>query len=145
MTDVTLTNSSNVTFTFSQGEVKSVEPVVSTQLDFDSMPSSDATGALMLDLSGVTKVIDVQGELFDDGTNHLSSGSAVTLDQQRQWLEAHLNGAQDGMTFTSNYSSTWNGSTFIPSRVMFSTFRHREEEGKPTVIPFQFVLFVGNI
>ena len=145
MAAITITNSYGTVFTFSNGEVKNIECTISAQLDFDSMPMSTAPSAMLFDFNGITKVIDIQGELFNDGTNHTSAGSCITIDEQRQWLEGTMNGMQGGSVIASTYTSTWDGSSFISSRVLFSVFRHREEEGKPEQHPFQITLFVGSV
>lgn len=148
MTYPQFTQTDGITFTFRTGEVDSVDVNITTQLDFDSMPGITPDGALLQDVNGVLKVINIQGKLFNDGSNCLTgtgAGNVTTIDEQRQWLEAHLNGQQVGLTFASNYSSTYNGSTFANSKVLFSRFRHREEVGNPEFLPFEIDIYVGDV
>lgn len=141
----TITISDGTAFTFNEGDVKNVRPRISTDLEFDSMPQEVASKAMLFDLSGVKKVITVTGELQDTNTNRLSTGTATTINQQRQWLEKNLNGTQSGALFDSPYCSTWNGIAWVISPVLFSVIEWSNEEGNPEGLPFQMVLFVGDV
>ncbi len=145
MVNPSITNSNGVTFTFNAGDVHDIESDVVTEPDFDAMPQTTPDQAMLYDYNGVKKVITVTGELQDTGVNCLSSGTAIVVDDQRKWLEQNLNGGQSGATFTSNYTSTYNGSTWADSKVLISRFRHNENTDKPNIIPFTIILFVGDV
>ena len=145
MATPTLTNDAGVTFTFGDGDCKTVITRLATMLDYDAMPVSTATSSLLYDLSGVTKVIEVSGELGNNGANKLSSGSAVTIDEQRKWLEQNMNGNQGVTIFTSNYGSSWDGASWISSRTLFSAISFSEETGNPNGLIFSLTLFVGDV
>ena len=133
-----------VTFTFNDGDVDEVRSVVSSELDHEAMPMMEAGSALLFDFSGVKKIISINGVLTDTGENTLSSGSAISIDEQRQWLEKIINGNQSGITFQSNYSSTYNGSSFVDSKCMKSGISFIEKEGMPNRLAFNITLFVGD-
>lgn len=141
---VTIINS-GVTFTFNEGDVTSINTRIVTSLDFDAMPGSTPDNALLFDFNGVSKVISFSGNLSNSGTTRTSTGSVVTLDEQRKWLEKNLNGLQSGSTFSSNYSSTWNGSSWINSKVLFGEVSFDEKEGNPLGLEFSINLYVGNV
>ena len=141
---VTLTTSGAVVFTFGAGDLESVQSNVSTDLDFDSMPGSTADSAMLFDFNGVKKTIRISGQLSNNGANKLSSGSAITINEQRQWLEKTLNGFQTALQFSSNYSSTWNGVSWLQSVILFSSVTFTEQIGSPSGLPFEITLFVGN-
>jgi len=141
---VTITKS-GVTFTFSEGEINTISTNTSAMLDYDAMPMSTADNAMLFDFNGVTKTISVSGQLFDDGSNHLSSGSAVTRDEQRQWLEKILDGNQTQLLFDSNHSSTWNGSSFGQSTCCIGSVNFTENSGDPNRLYFEIQLQVGNV
>jgi hypothetical protein len=75
----------------------------------------------------------------------LTSGSAVTIDEQRKWLEKNIDGFQSGGVFVSDYTSTWNGSSWEDSRFMMAKIRFRQVEGKPAELAFNITLFVGDV
>lgn len=139
---VTITNS-GVTFTFSEGEIKSVRSRIGANLDSDSMPASGPLNAMLMDFNGVIKTITVSGKLFNNGDTHLSIGSAATINSQRQWLEKIINGLQTASTFDSNYSSSWNGSSWVVSTILLGDIEFDEQEGLPLELPFTMTLIVG--
>jgi hypothetical protein len=136
---------SGVTFTFHDGDVETVRVQTQTDLDWDALPISTPNSALLFDFSGVKKSISVSGELTNNGANTLSSGTAVTIDDQRKWLEQTINGNQSGVTFTSNYSSTWNGSSWISSKIYFASITFTDTVGKPNSLPFEITIYVGDV
>ena len=137
--------SGGVTFTFNDGDLEEIRSKVMSELDFSAMPGMTADAAMIFDFNGVSKTITINGVLTNTGNNTLSSGNAVTIDEQRQWLEKVLNGAQVGTTFTSNYSSTFNGSTFINSPVYFADVEFTERTDTPNALPFNINLYVGGL
>lgn len=134
-----------VIFTFNQGDVDEVETTIISEIDSEAMPLSPATEALLYDFNGVGKTINVRGKLSNTGTNRLNTGSAITINEQRQWLEKAINGFQSGLTFTSNYSSSFNGTNFVNSRCLKSTIRFIEKTNHPNELEFQINLLVGGI
>ena len=132
-------------FEFNDGDVDQIETSISNELDFEAMPGSPPSDAILFDFNGVTKVITVQGVLTDTGVTRITGDTVITIDEQRQWLEKALNGMQTGLTFTSNYSSTYNGATFVDSKCYKSVIRFTEITGKPFELPFTLTLFVGDV
>jgi hypothetical protein len=141
---VTLENG-GVTFTFSDGEVMQISSNISGNLDNDSMPISGPLGAMIFDFNGVIKTITLSGALFDDNTNHLDAGTAITINGQRQWLERIVNGNQGATSFDSNYGSSWNGSTWQVSTCLVQQMTFDEQTGDPNRLPFSITLIVGNV
>lgn len=142
---VTLTISDGTVFTFNPGDVKNISIDLTADLDFDSMPQSLPKDAMLFDMNGVKKVINISGELQDTNTNRVSSGTVETINQQRQWLEKNLNGDQGGTLLDAPYTSSWNGTTWVVSPILFSSIRFNAEEGNPEGLPFQITLFVGDV
>jgi len=141
---VTLTNG-GVTFTFSEGECESVRSGLAANLDSDSMPGSGPLDAMLFDYNGTLKTITISGFLFNDGTNHLDSGTATTINGQRQWLEKILNGSQTVTTIDSNYTSSWNGSAWVVSTCLKSAIEFDERTGDPNRLAFTINLIVGGV
>lgn len=137
--------SNGVVYTFNDGNVENIRNRIYTNLDFDAMPSTPPDASMLYDFSGVSKIITVSGTITDTGNNTISTGTAITINEQRQWIEKHLNGTQSGVEFDSNYSSVFNGSTFVTPRVLFSTIDFNEEVGNPNGLPFTMTLFVGDV
>jgi hypothetical protein len=131
------------TYTFQS--VDSIDVDVNCGLDFEGMPSSPPSDSILYDFNGVTKIINIEGRLIDTDENTLTSGSAVTIDEQRKWLEKNIDGFQSGGVFVSDYTSTWNGSSWEDSRFMMAKIRFRQVEGKPAELAFNITLFVGDV
>ena len=145
MTIPSFTISTGAKFTFIDGDCEQITSGVSTDLDFDAMPGMTPDQAMLFDFNGVKKVITIKGRLSTNGSNVLNSGSAITIDEQRQWLEKNINGVQSGTLFKSNYTSTWNGSSFADSVVLFGSVTWDETTGDPNSLPFTIQIFVGNV
>lgn len=145
MAEPAITGNDGVTFSFQSGDVESVRCTISNDLDHDSMAGSPATGAMLYDFNGVKKIITVTGSLSEAATTRTNTGTTKTIDEQRQWLEKQLNGAQEGTEFSSNYSSTYNGTSFSNSRVMKAQIEFIEEQEKPEYLQFTMILFVGDV
>lgn len=144
MTAPTIT-SGGVTFTFNEGDVENISSSLNANLDADSMPMTPPTDSLMFDFTGVIKSITLSGKLSNSGSTRLSTGTATTIDAQRQWLEKIVNGEQAGITFVSNYSSSYNGSTFVSSPCMIASMEFNEVTGEPASLQFRISLNVGAI
>lgn len=141
---VTITKS-GVTFTFNDGDVQDVNTQITADLEHEAMPMMTADAAFIFDFSGVKKIINISGSLTDNLDNNvLSVGSAVTINEQREWLESLIDGGQSGITFSSNYSSTYNGSTFNDSNVLVANIRFAEQVNKHNELGFSITLFVGD-
>jgi hypothetical protein len=145
MTIPSITNAAGVTFTFNDGDCEDITSDINANLDFDSMPASPPSDALLFDFNGASKTITVTGTLTEAPTTRTSTGSVTTIDAQRQWLEAYIDGFQLGSTFTSNYTSTWNGSSFAPSTVLVGSVRFNEQTGQPNVLFFTLTMTVGSV
>lgn len=145
MADVTIQNGSGVTFTFLQGECKSVRSRVVADIDQTNIPGLGPSQSLLFDFSGVTKVIQIKGELWTDGTTRTSSGTTTTILQQKQWLEQNLNGLQTAVTFSSTYEAqTFDGSSYVPTKVMWGVIEFEERVGDVEELPFNATLLVGT-
>ena len=131
-------------FIFNDGDVEEVNIEVSSDLDFDPMPMDTANNALVYDLNGVKKMINIRGRLSNTGVTVVTGGSVISLDEQRQWLEKLLNGDQRGVNFYSNYSSTYNGSTFIPTPCYVSRISWGEVTGEPQSLKFEIAFVIGG-
>jgi hypothetical protein len=134
--------SDGIIFSFNDGDCDDITSNVNTDLDFDAMPGMTADAALGFDFNGVKKTIEVSGTLTDTGTNRLSSGVAITITDQRKWLEKILNGSQTGSAFSSTYTSTWNGSSWEASIILFGSLVFNEKSGLPNGLPFRMSLYV---
>lgn len=152
MVNVSITNSDspNVKFTFANGEVKNVNSTISGEIDQTKLPASGPSAAIIFDFMGAGKKITVLGQLFDDGTNHLStvipSGvSAITILEQKQHLEKIVNGNQFAKLFQSDYESiTFNGASGVVTTAVIDSITFRQEEGNPEALPFEMTLLVGT-
>lgn len=145
MSEPAIMISDGTIFSFNPGDVEEINSDVVTDLDFDAMPGMTPDAALLFDLSGVKKTISFSGIISDTGTNRLSSGSAISIDDQRKWLERNLNGNQAGSAFSSNYTSTWNGTSWVASKILFSGISFNEKTGTPNGLPFRINLLVGDV
>lgn len=145
MTNPSITNSSGITFTFNEGDIQTIVSKVNGNLDFDAMPGFTPDASILYDFNGVLKTITLTGEIQNTSNNTLSSGTAITIDAQRKWLEQTLDGAQSGSTFISNYSSVYNGSTWSDARIYFSDLTFTEDSNKPNILGLTLKLFVGDV
>jgi len=134
-----------VTYTFPEGSVETIESSINSNVEQEAMPGMLPIYALVFDFNGAIKTITINGEIINAEDNTLSSGSAISINEQRQWLEQTISGFQTGITFESNYTSSYNGSIFIDSKVLFGSIRFVETTGKPNSLPFQINLVVGDI
>ena len=139
------TLSSGVTFTFNEGDVENISSSINANLDNDAMPLSPPTDALLFDFTGTNKTITLAGKISNSGTTRTSSGTTITIDAQRKWFELILNGNQVGVLFTSNYSSSWDGTAWTSSPVMISGIEWNEVNGEPSSLQFRITLLVGAI
>lgn len=141
----TLTNPDGVVFTFNEGDADEVETALNAGLDFDAMPTMPATAGLLFDFNGVTKTIRISGALTLATSSRTSVGSCISIDEQRQWLEAFVDGQQRGSTFTSNYSSTWNGHAWVSSKILVGAITFTEQSGYPNHLKFTMQFSIGDV
>lgn len=133
------------TFTFNDGDVEEIISSVTSELDHEPMPMSPPGHAMLFDFNGVGKNITVNGHLTE-ATETLVNGESITsIDEQRRWLESKINGAQAPLTFESNYTSTYNGSTFQNSKSYKSNITFTERTQEPNRLQFRIVLIVGDV
>ena len=145
MVAVTIKNSSGVKFTFSDGEVSNVDATIEGEIDQTKLPGSGPSATLVFDFAGAAKKIQLRGRLIDDGTNHLDSGSAITILEQKQFLEKIIDGIQTPQEFTSDFESkSFNGATGINTKVSINSMSFRQEEANPDALPFDITLLVGT-
>jgi hypothetical protein len=145
--NVTITKS-GVTFTFSDGDVERVNSDISAQLDIMPLPAGAPANTFLLDLGGATKTITVTGSLKVAATNRLSTGGPITsIADQKDWLEALINGAQSTVTFSSGYEEKTMGSgDVVPNQtalVMVSRMTFAENAGDPNQLPYTIILKAG--
>ena len=146
MVNVTIQNSSGVTFTFEEGEINTVSPELIADLDHSPMPISGPMGSMLFDISGVTKVILVSGQLIESSSTRTSTGTTTTILQQKQWLESLMNGNQTRVTFTSNYElESYGSNEFKDTTVMVQRLNFTEESANPQQLMFSMNLLVGGI
>lgn len=145
MVNVTITNSSGTTFTFADGEVKSVKSQLNPDIELNPLPGSGPAAAFAFDFNGVVKTISLRGVLFETDTSRTDSGSTTTILEQKQFLEQSLDGFQTSTNFTSNYESqTFNGSSFVQTKVFMGVTDFEEVEGDPERLMFNINLIVGS-
>ena len=145
MAEVTITNSTGVIFTFVDGEVNNVDATITGEIDQTKLPGSGPSQAIIFDFMGANKTINIRGQLIDDGTNHLSSGSAITILEQKVFLEKILDGIQTTQLFTSDFESeTFSGAVGSPTRVAINSMKFMQEAGNPEALPFEMSLMVGS-
>lgn len=136
---------SGVTFTFNDGDVEEIDYNIISEVEQEAMPGMTPDAAMMYDFNGVKKIISLQGALTNTGNNTLSTGSATTINEQREWLEKSINGSQNAITFVSNYSTTFNGSSFVNSKCYKTNIRFNERSGEPNRLYFTITLLVGDV
>ena len=124
-----------VTFTFDDGEVKSVDVEKVGNLDVSSTPASDSNDSFIVDFNGVVKSIMISGQLFETDTTRTSTGTTTSIEDQQAWLEDLVDGSQNGYTFNSSYQTN---KTVFCRRVKFS-----EDAGKPNNVKFSMELIEG--
>lgn len=138
-------NAVDVTFTFSNGEVKNVDSTITGEIDQTKLPAAGPSAAIIFDFMGAAKKISVRGQLIDDGTNHLDVGSAITILEQKQHLEQIVNGQQFANLFTSDFESiTFNNDSGTATLAVVDMIVFRQEEGNPSALPFEMTLMVGT-
>ncbi len=150
MVAISITNKSGEKFTFATGEVSNIDATIQGEIDQTKLPGTGPSQAFVFDFAGASKQIVLRGVLFDDGTEHLSggSGSAITILEQKQFLEKILDGAQfpaAGRFFTSDFESvSFNGTTGTPTVAVINSIKFMQEQGNPEALPFEITLFVGQ-
>ena len=145
MANPTIKNSNNVTFTFTAGEVRGVRSQTNADIEPTPFPGTGPANALNFDFNGPIKRININGVLFDDGTNHLDAGSAITILEQKQWLENNISGLQDGLTFASTYETqSFDGSSLTNTKVFVGNIAFDEQAGNPEQLPFTISFLVGG-
>lgn len=105
MTDISITTSGGTTFTFAEGEVKTISSKIVSNIESQELPTTGPSGAYVFDYQGPIKTINIKGILFATGTSRVSGYSIDSIIEQKQWLESLINGTQQALTFTSNYET----------------------------------------
>ena len=145
MTDVTLVGNDGVVFTFAEGEVERVSSRMESGNEIQRLFGQGPAGNFVFDSSGPQKVVSIRGQLFETVATRTSVGTTTSILQQKQWLEKQINGNQAVRSFTSNYESeTWNGSEFVPTKVVVGLFEFNEESGRPSDAEFTIQFLVGG-
>ncbi len=92
------------------------------------MPASDSDKAILLDLLGVTRTINIDG---------IFTGTATQLNTFIVAIEALNNGAQTGVTFVSSLS------TYANKKVFVDSFGWNFAKGDPNKITYSLQLTEG--
>ena len=145
MVSVSIQNSDGVTFTFQNSDIIKVQSIITGDIDHSTMPISGPMGAMGFDIAGGMKIIGVDGILTLASSTRTSTGTTTTILQQKQWLEAVINGNQSQVTFTSNYESKSYGSSFTNTKVIIQKLTFGEESGMPNEVPFTMNLIVAGV
>lgn len=112
------------------GTVHSEESTKDAQLFQMPMPASDSNMAIMLDLFGVNRTINIKGTFVDgDGS--------LTIAQFIAELDAQANGVQSG----KNYVSGTSGVTYT---ILVQTASWDVEEGAPTKVNYTINMIEGS-
>lgn len=145
MTDISITNSNGIIFTFANGEVKTVRSRILADIEQTALPAAGPANAFVFDFNGAIKVIEINGTLFETTTSRTSSGTTTSILAQKQWLEANVNGLQQAVTFASNYESqTYDGTAWQTTKIVIGIIEFTEEEAMPGELPFTATLLVGT-
>lgn len=145
MTDITLTGQDDAIFTFAQGEITNVKGRAAAEVEINALPGSGSSSAIGFDFNGVLKMITISGVLFETSSSRVNTSSVTTILEQKQWLEKQLNGLQLPKGFTSNYDSqSFNGDSFVSTKVFKGLFEWNETEGSPEALPITITLLVGE-
>jgi len=157
MTDVSITNQEEHTFTFADGEVQDIRTSINSNPDADPMPLSAPGLAIIFDFNGALKTITITGMLFDTTGDDRVTGSGAptvqTLAQQRWWLETLVTGNQSVANFNSNYDDqTYAGGSITDyvagsgpqTQVVVSGLTFGEVQGDPNKLPFTLKLIAGS-
>lgn len=145
MTDVSLRGFDGVLFTFAPGSVTDVDSRIASGAEVQALFGVGPAGGYAYDMEGPSKVITVRGSLFAVDTSRTSSGTTISVLQQKQWLEKQVNGNQSPKDFMSNYESTsWNINSFSQTKVVIGTIEFRESEEAPEELMFSMSLLVGG-
>lgn len=154
MADISLTTTSGVTFTFAEGEVKTIKSKIDTNIENMEISGTGPASSYLYDYNGCRKEISITGHLFTTATSRVSGYSIDTAIEQKQWLESLANGIQQPITFTSNYESLsilssagptppYQGS-FTNTKVMVSNMDFTEVDGEVEIIAFSITFVVGQ-
>ena len=92
------------------------------------LPASDSSAAILLDLLGTTRTINIDG---------IKSGSAATLNTFITTIEALIAGTQTGVTYVSSLS------TFSSKKVFVNSFTWSYVKGDPSKISYSLQLTEG--
>lgn len=125
----------SVTFEFQDGDASKVTIVKQAHLDENPTPASDSDDAFVIDFNGVLKTITVTGQLTDATTTRTDTGSVLTIEEQINWLEALVDGAQAGYLFNSTYQTN--------KKVFCRKVTFDEECGKVNESPFTIEFVEG--
>lgn len=132
---ITITNADGVVFTFQDGDIFNVESTVASSIEQYGLSGLDWTYAFLADFEGVRKIITLSGALTDASTSRTSSGSVLTIAQQKAWLEALQTGQQTPQSFVSDFEN---------ETVMVGQFRTNNDCQKPNELNFTMTLNVGS-
>ena len=111
------------------GEVTSETSSKNSNLFFQSLPYSDSTGALIMDLMGMTRTITVSG---------YKTGAVAALRTFITNIEAKQNGAQASMTFVSSWTN-------VNKNVLIQDFTHDKLEANENKVTYTLTLVEGSV
>jgi hypothetical protein len=111
----------------SLGYIRNEQQTKSSNLFNQPMPATDSSGALILDLFGVSRNISISGTV---------TGSVATIQAFINTLEGYQNGSQAVKSFVSSIHSA-------AKNVYINNFTWTYAEGKPTILNYTLDLIEG--
>lgn len=154
MADISITTTSGITFTFAEGQIKTINSKIEANIEPQAIPTVGPSGAYLFDYNGPVKTINLTGDLFATGTSRVTGYSIDTVIEQKQWLESLINGNQQPLTFTSNYETLSvlsqasatppYQSSFTYTKVFIQSLSFNEQEANVEALPFSMTLIVGT-
>jgi hypothetical protein len=112
----------------SLGTVTSEDSTKDAQLFQMPMPMADSTSAIMLDLFGVARTINIKG---------IFTGTTSEIETFIGQLDALVNGTQSNKTYHSDKSNA----NYI---VLIQSARWTSEEGAPTKVDYDISMIEGT-
>ena len=153
MTDVSISNGT-YTFVFENGEIDKITESITSEPDSSPMPTQGSSNTFIYDYSGVTKKLNMNGQLFLTTSTRISGYDIKTISEQKKWLESLETGMQTAYTFTSNYFGESTDSEvaatppylmgFSTTTVFIESIKFDEECANPEQLSFDMSLIVGR-
>ena len=124
-------------FEFQDGDCGKVDEDITANIEPMSMPGSGPSDTLLFDFEGVLNSITLKGALTDATTTRVGGQTIKTIEEQKIYLKALVNGAQSSITLTSTFNVSG-------ISVMIQSIHFGEEAGDPNELPFDIKLNEGS-